>query len=435
MRAPPGGFMASLLNNPSPSINVDGYDMVSMMNNAPGYGDSSRANTTHTTVQDSQGEETQNGMGNSIHKYVGVCRGTNIACLACQRELSTMMMACRMKRKMKLMCTVLLLLTLISSIFHPVRGHGGIDDGDEEGAPPVVDSSALRSKGLIAVKVWCLVILLVGTFLGGVSPYFYRWNEAFLLLGTQFAAGIFLGTALMHFLADATETFHGLTKNHYPFSFMLACAGFLLTMLSDIAIGTVARRTQKKNQVNQEEECADMEASVSGPAHRQHPMLMATTASSFEDAILLIVALCFHSIFEGIAIGVSATKGEAWRNLWTIGLHKIFAAVAMGIALLRMIPKRPFLMTVVYSLAFAVSSPLGVGIGIAIDATAEGLAADWTYAISMGIATGVFVYVAVNHLMAKGYRPQQPNYFDKPIFKFLGVLAGVAVMAVVMIWD
>jgi zinc transporter 1/2/3 len=107
----------------------------------------------------------------------------------------------------------------------------------------------------------------------------------------------------------------------------------------------------------------------------------------------------------------------------------------MGIALLRMIPKRPFLMTLVYSLAFAVSSPLGVGIGIAIDATAEGSAADWTYAISMGIATGVFIYVAVNHLMAKGYRPQQPNYFDKPIFKFFGALAGVAVMAVVMIWD
>uniref|UniRef100_A0ACD5XEB7 Uncharacterized protein n=1 Tax=Avena sativa TaxID=4498 RepID=A0ACD5XEB7_AVESA len=350
-----------------------------------------------------------------------------------------MMMAWRMK----LMCTVLLLLLTLISSFHPARGHGGIDhgDGDEEGAP-VVDSSALRSKGLIAVKVWCLVILLVGTFLGGVSPYFYRWNEAFLLLGTQFAAGIFLGTALMHLLADATETFHGLTKNQYPFSFMLACAGFLLTMLSDIAVVTVARRTVTKSQVNQEdhgrlkeEEGAEVDASAPGAAHRQHPMLMATATSSFKDAILLIVALCFHSIFEGIAIGVSATKGEAWRNLWTIGMHKIFAAVAMGIALLRMIPKRPFLMTVVYSLAFAVSSPLGVGIGIAIDATAEGPAADWTYAISMGIATGVFVYVAVNHLMAKGYRPQQPNYFDRPIFKFLGVLAGVTVMAVVMIWD
>jgi zinc transporter 1/2/3 len=58
-------------------------------------------------------------------------------------------------------------------------------------------------------------------------------------------------------------------------------------------------------------------------------------------------------------------------------------------------------MTIVYSLAFAVSSPLGVGIGIAIDATAEGSAADWTYAISMGIATGVFINVAINPVVRR----------------------------------
>jgi zinc transporter 1/2/3 len=216
-------------------------------------------------------------------------------------------MAGRMKTKMNLMCTVLLFLALLSIQLHPAGGHGGIDDGDGEAggdSAPAVDRSVLRSKGLIAVKVWCLVILLVGTFLGGVSPYFYRWNEAFLLLGTQFAAGIFLGTALMHFLADATETFHGLTKNKYPFSFMLACAGFLLTMLSDVAIVAVARR--QKNQVK--EEGGEVDGVESSAAHGKHPMLMATAASSFEDAILLIVALCFHSIFEGIAIGVSGQQ-------------------------------------------------------------------------------------------------------------------------------
>ena len=46
---------------------------------------------------------------------------------------------------------------------------------------------------------------------------------------------------------------------------------------------------------------------------------------------------------------------------------KIVAAMGMGIALLRMLPKRPFVATLAYSLAFAVSSPIGVGIGIAID--------------------------------------------------------------------
>lgn len=107
----------------------------------------------------------------------------------------------------------------------------------------------------------------------------------------------------------------------------------------------------------------------------------------------------------------------------------------MGIALLRMIPKRPFVTTVAYSVAFAISSPIGVGIGIAIDATTQGRTADWIYAISMGIACGVFIYVAINHLISKGFKPQRKNRFDTLWFKFLAVLSGVAVIAVVMIWD
>uniref|UniRef100_A0A0E0CDJ6 Zinc transporter n=1 Tax=Oryza meridionalis TaxID=40149 RepID=A0A0E0CDJ6_9ORYZ len=339
-------------------------------------------------------------------------------------------------RASSLLVAVLLLLAALS--FQACSGHGGINDGDGQVDTPA-SSSGVRSKGLIAVKVWCMVILLVFTFAGGVSPYFYRWNESFLLLGTQFAAGVFLGTSLMHFLADSTSTFKGLTTNQYPFSFMLTCVGFLLTMLSDLVIAAVARRSAaagvSDNQVSEQQQAEGAVMSRKEDAAAvAHPAMLVRT-SSFEDAVLLIVALCFHSVFEGIAIGVSASKSEAWRNLWTIGLHKIFAAVAMGIALLRMIPKRPFLMTVVYSLAFAVSSPVGVGIGIAINATSQGRAADWTYAISMGLATGVFIYVAINHLIAKGYRPHHPAAADKPPFKFLAVLLGVAVMAIVMIWD
>ena len=89
-----------------------------------------------------------------------------------------------------------------------------------------------------------------------------------------------------------------------------------------------------------------------------------SAASSIGDSIMLVFALCFHSVFEGIAIGVAKTEADAWKALWTITLHKIFAAIAMGIALLRMIPDRPFVSCVAYAFAFAISSPIGVAIGI-----------------------------------------------------------------------
>jgi len=287
---------------------------------------------------------------------------------------------------------------------------------------------------LVLVKVWCLIILLVTTFIGGVSPYFYRWNESFLLLGTQFAGGVFLGTSLMHFLSDSAETFGNLTTKTYPFAFMLASAGYMLTMLGDCVVMLVTRSSQTEARVQVVEEgTVNVEHDDKEVGDGVSPVFLKTT--SLGDTILLILALCFHSVFEGIAVGVADTKADAWRNLWTISLHKIFAAIAMGIALLRLLPKRAFLVTAAYSFAFAVSSPIGVGIGIAIDATTQGAVADWIYAISMGLACGVFVYVAINHLIAKGFKPQAKCYYDTPAFKFLAVLLGVGVIAVVMIWD
>ena len=157
--------------------------------------------------------------------------------------------------------------------------------------------------------------------------------------------------------------------------------------------------------------------------------------TSATDTILLILALCFHSIFEGMAIGVAENANDAWRALWTISLHKVFAAIAMGIALLRMLPARPLRRCMIYSFLFGISSPIGVAIGLAINSTTEAAIADWVYAISMGIACGVFIYVAINHLIIKGYVPQCRIKVDTPFYRFLAVSLGVGILAVVMIWD
>lgn len=293
----------------------------------------------------------------------------------------------------------------------------------------------LHAKGLILVKVYCLIIFFVSTFGFGISPYFLRWNESFLLLGTQFAGGVFLGTSLMHFLSDSTSTFQSLTTLGYPFSYMLACAGYLLTMLGDVVIGYVAEksaRAEGKTRPGGHGSDLDEEAKADFMVE-QNPLFLKTT--SIGDTVLLILALCFHSVFEGIAVGIAPTEAEAWKNLWIISLHKVFAAMSMGIALLKMLPKNPFLLTATYSLAFAISSPVGVGIGIAIDATTQGARANWVYAISMGLACGVFVYVAINHLIAKGFKPHSPSYYDTPSFKFLAVFLGIAIIAIVMYWD
>lgn len=336
-----------------------------------------------------------------------------------------------MSRSLSIFCFFFLFLFLILS----ASAHSGHDDGDDDSSEN--GSVDLRARPLVLVKIWCLIIIFVATFVGGVSPYFFKWNEGFLVLGTQFAGGVFLGTAMMHFLSDANETFEDLTTKTYPFAFMLACAGYLLTMVADCIVSYAFRNDEKAGDLELQGGVGQGNGTKNGLALQSQNQVHHFLAppGSVGDSILLIVALCFHSVFEGIAIGVAETKDDAWKALWTISLHKIFAAIAMGIALLRMIPNRPFLSCAAYAFAFAISSPIGVAIGIIIDATTQGAVADWIFAISMGIACGVFIYVSINHLLAKGYRPQKTLTVDTPHHRFLAVLLGVGVIAVVMIWD
>ncbi|XP_028752943.1 zinc transporter 11-like [Neltuma alba] len=325
-----------------------------------------------------------------------------------------------------------------------VSAHGA-HDKEWESADANLD---LRSRTLILAKIWCMIIVFVVTFVAGVSPYVLKWNEGFLVLGTQFAGGVFLGTAMMHFLSDAHQTFEDLTDKEYPFAFMLACVGYLFTMFADCVVSSIFAGQNKRSGSGadvelQGDEMANGSANVrtsqsqykvhAGANH--HFANHVASASSLGDTILLILALCFHSLFEGIAIGVAEKKEDAWRALWTISMHKIFAAIAMGIALLRMTPNRPLLSCAIYSFAFAMSSPAGAAIGIIIDSTTQGSLADWIFAVSMSLACGVFIYVSVNHLLSKGFAPQKPVQVDTAYFKFIAVLLGVGVIAVVMIWD
>lgn len=195
----------------------------------------------------------------------------------------------------KVLKSTLLITALLFLKFSTSNAHGGDDHGDGGSS----SGEDLHGKGLILVKIWCLIILLVSTFAGGVSPYFYRWNESFLLLGTQFAGGVFLGTSLMHFLSDSNESFEDVTTKTYPFAFMLASSGYLLTMLGDCIVGFVTKRSKSESKIEASEEgVGDMPVDL-------NPTFLRT--SSLGDTILLILALCFHSVFEGIAVGVSGT--------------------------------------------------------------------------------------------------------------------------------
>lgn len=95
----------------------------------------------------------------------------------------------------------------------------------------------LRRSSLLRAKVVSLVIVFAVAFFGSAIPYFFRKSNSFLLLGTQFAGGVFLTSALMHFLSDSDLTFkHLLPHQAYSFTAGFTMIGYLLTMLADVLV-------------------------------------------------------------------------------------------------------------------------------------------------------------------------------------------------------
>ncbi|KAL9259877.1 Zinc transporter 11-like protein [Drosera capensis] len=114
---------------------------------------------------------------------------------------------------------------------------------------------------------------------------------------------------MMHFLSDSNEMFGDLTSKGHPFAFMLACAGYLLTMLADVVILYVyGKRRAAGRRAGDGIEVRNWISGQQAHESTGHFPPQLAAASSVGDTILLIMALCFHSVFKGIAIGVAETK-------------------------------------------------------------------------------------------------------------------------------
>ncbi|XP_031106115.1 zinc transporter 11-like [Ipomoea triloba] len=342
----------------------------------------------------------------------------------------------------------LLLFLVVSASAH--GGHYDDNSNSDIKYSPLEKPNLMRPWSFILVNILCQILV----FVGGILPYFLRLNEGFLVRGTKFATTVFLvtdRTVLVHILTHA--------KKNPLFSFMVTSCGYLVVMFAG---GVISYIYGKQTNTNGGSNTPTVDLQLQGliffdlfifpcimyeftdPGHMlQHIYIYAGNVAeggnlngqyheyflALEDSLPLIFALCFHSVFEGIATGVAGDT-KAAGDVWTICFQKIFAAVAMGIALLRMIPDRPLSSYIAYALTFAISSPTGVSIGILIHATTQASVADWIYSISIHLAYGAFLFISINRLLSKGYGPQPPVAVDKPYHNFLALLLAIGIMTV-----
>jgi len=210
-----------------------------------------------------------------------------------------------------------------------------------------------------------------------------------------FGAGVLLSTSLLHMLPEVRE---GLAVPQENLGIewlaeLVICSGFFLIYLVEEVVDQVlhiSRDTQQlqrslslsrrsSSSVNHEKgsDCHnDMEMQAggekgvpssrqSGPSksHSHHHMTMTSSSSSIRD-FFTVLALSFHAVFEGLAVGLEESNSDVWTMFGAIATHKFIITFCVSMELLQAGVSR--LSFALFLVTFSLISSIGIGIGLAV---------------------------------------------------------------------
>ncbi|XP_020288069.1 zinc transporter ZIP1-like isoform X3 [Pseudomyrmex gracilis] len=284
-----------------------------------------------------------------------------------------------------------------------------------------------EKDGLIAKAVTMVVLCTVSTVMG-IIPMFLakmlKWNiegqnprtlkVVSMLLG--FGGGVLFSTTFLHLIPEVAEGVDELVEDgkmqeqKFSVAQALCCTGFFIMYLVEESVHTYLRKRQTKQQVNtkkdvnrstnelvengQASSCAS-----NGHAHTGHSHLPEIITDDNDDdfvisslrGLLIVLGLSVHELFEGLAIGLENSTSHVWYMFLAVASHKFVIAFCIGIELVASRTRR--YLSIIYVFTFAVVSPLGIGIGMALVGGSSAAASGPLAVILQGLASGTLLYV------------------------------------------
>lgn len=250
-------------------------------------------------------------------------------------------------------------------------------------------------------------------------------------------AGVLFATVMVHMLPEIREMLENEFSEHLPMAELLVCAGFFLVFLVEQIAQALMVKRQSNRQVGHHSQNdynkdpvqlrsvagIDRETSGSGveaapttiEPNKTEPVEQHTLGHSHAAdlknmhvfrAILVVLALSIHSVFEGMAIGFERDSKDVWLLLIGIISHKLIVIFCIGEQLVH--TKRSWVFVVVNISIFSLASPLGIAIGL-LSTHSSGSSGPLTSGVLQGLAAGTLLYVTFFELLAPEMHTETPG--------------------------
>lgn len=165
-----------------------------------------------------------------------------------------------------------------------------------------------------------------------------------------------------------------------------------------------------------------------GGGHSHMGAVTSGGSSSLAVAVVLFIALSFHSVLEGLGIG--AQTSSAWGVFLAIIVHKGLAAFALGSGLVQSTLSTAHV--VLYMVLFSFMTVVGIIAGwiIAADSSEDSAAAG----ICVALASGTFIYVAVMEVIPQEFTRHHGGAHDAGA-KTAALCVGYAIFGMLAKWS
>lgn len=252
------------------------------------------------------------------------------------------------------------------------------------------------------------------------------WKATFISVLLCFGGGLLLATAAMHMLPEVRED---LEEANIEFLVEKPCAeifmaiGFFLIYFIEEMVhyfldAKVHHHHDKTIQVHKSftvhtqaceagqtdyENCSiksETQPSYGSiPSDTTDDCLQENTSKILLRNFLTILALSIHCVFEGLAIGLEKNVHDVWILFAAVAAHKFVISFCIGLELHQ--AKTPKILFISYIIIFALVTPIGMGIGIAISTLQVSSGYYVSVAVLQGIAGGTILYIVVFEVLER----------------------------------
>ncbi|NXQ28196.1 S39A3 protein, partial [Alaudala cheleensis] len=275
---------------------------------------------------------------------------------------------------------------------------------------------------ILLAKLLCLLGVCVLVLAGALLPVRIlqadlekaQSSRKILALWNSFGGGVFLATCFNALLPAVRGKLDEVLRQNnvttdYPVAETIMMVGFFLTLFVDQLFLTFQK--EKPSFIDLETFNAGSDAgsdseyespfisSARGRAPFGDPSLPSHGLLSGPRRLLgLVLALCTHSIFEGLALGLQEDGARVLSLFLGVAVHETLVAVALGISMAK--AALPLRDAAKLAAAVCLMMPLGTGAGLGIESSRSAAGAVASLLLQ-GAAAGTFLFVTFFEILAK----------------------------------